>query len=318
MELREEYADSEEFSSMLERARGSDFTDMINYNCIGVGYKENEPCIYVIPELGLRMQTPTYTTRQILEDMLLLFFKVSENLVQSPYSIVYGHSIFSLYTQVKMLRRLYKMLPRRYKKNLSNLYILHPTARVHAFFQMSKVLLGRHVSRIVKFVPSIIEFQRYISPRRLMLPAAFIQWEDTHFHPTSTPQHRPPPLIDLFNEQLQTPVFIAQCVEYLRQHGLHKEGIFRVAGDQVTLEVGRRRFMYGCDRILVGTDESDSMDDAPLLLANITRPANGEEGGEVSIRSPLGVPSLAYLVVSEVDEIAQVRGGGIHVSIHSK
>lgn len=287
----EENNDSNVFLNILERAQQADLTEVVNFNCVGVGRDEKQqPCIYVIPYLALKIQNSTYSSSQILDDMLLLFFKIAESISHQPYSIVYGHSVFSLYSQVKMLRKVYKMLPRRYKKNLTDLYIVHPTPRVHFFFQMSKLFIGRHVTRIVKFIPSIAQFQRVVSPTALKLPPNFLLWEDTERGLLGR-RGEVPPLIELFDKDLGAPSFVVRCVEYLRENGMEREGIFRVAGDQVALEVGRNRFYEGCEHVLIG---------------GATHTFHGQLKRRVEEESSSDADTDADLLVENVDEVAQL------------
>ena len=191
------------------------------------------------------------------------------------------------------MRKIYVILPRRYKKNLKDLYIIHSTARVHMFFQLSKLFLGAHVSRIVKFIPCVADVQAIISPILLRFPPSYLQWEDTNY--VQRERGELPTLVSLFDCSLGAPTFVVQCVEYLRYHGMSREGIFRVAGDQISLEVGRNRFREGCRYVLIGR----SFDEGAANHLSAESPESRRARSERRT-------TPAYLLLDDVDEIAQV------------
>lgn len=294
----DEFEDSNEYMALLQRAQNADLSEILKCDCVSVGENsKGHSFFYVIPLLGLKSQNSAYSEKQILEDMLLLFLKMADSVVKKPYSIVYGHSIFSFYSQVKMMRELFLILPRRYKKNIRELFIIHPTARVHMFFQMSKLFLGRHVSRIVKFLPSIAEVQKTLPHIPLRFPPLYIQWEDVNFGHYGVGEV--PSLISMFDSELGAPRFVVRCVEYLRQNGICREGIFRVAGDQVSLEVGRNRFRDGCVYVLIGSNSNHDTGIYPTEEPKVEQ--SQREGGFTP----------AYVLVDDVDEVAQVKNGAI-------
>jgi hypothetical protein len=110
--------------------------------------------------------------------MVSLFLKLSQNIVHNNYSIIFGHSKYSLYSQGKLLRSLYRIMPRCYKKNLSRIYILHPTARLRMCFKISKLFMEDKIADKVFFFRSISQLQAVLSPAALRLPPALIRLED--------------------------------------------------------------------------------------------------------------------------------------------
>lgn len=108
-----------------------------------------------------------------------LFLKMSQTVVIRKYSIIYGHSKYSLFSQGRVLTRLYQVLPRRYKKNLTRIYVLHPTPKLRACFELSKLFVQDKVVGKLTFVKGILQLQRILYPLAVRLPPAAIQLEDS-------------------------------------------------------------------------------------------------------------------------------------------
>ena len=132
-------------------------------------------CIYFMPQLGFHILNGE--TRS-LERMTSLFLKMCQTITHNNYSIIYGLPKYSLYSQGKVLRILYRILPRSYKKNLSRVYILHPTTQFRACFKVSKLFFEDKIAEKVVFVNSIAHLQSVLSPLALKLPPALLQLED--------------------------------------------------------------------------------------------------------------------------------------------
>lgn len=61
------------------------------------------------------------------------------------------------------LKGVYDMLPRKYKKNLKKLYILHPTFWVKSFFFFVRPFISSKFWRKVEYVKSANEVRRHQS-----------------------------------------------------------------------------------------------------------------------------------------------------------
>ena len=94
---------------------------------------------------------------------------------------------------------------------------------------------------------------------------------------------------------------------------MHREGLFRVPGDQTVLQLCPRRFRgdHGCSKIVLdGGESADS--DSSLLSADdigLHLPTSCAERNEKSGGGDRGgaVVESAVVVVSDVDVVAQVR-----------
>lgn len=148
-----------------------------------------------MPELGFHI---SHGDTASLERMTSLFLKMCRTISHNKYSIIYGLSKYSLYSQGKMFRILQRILPRRYKKNLSRIYILHPTTKFRACFKVSKLFFEDKIAEKVTFVSNIAQLQAVLSPLALKLPPALLQLEDAAQPHFSRPLPPMKPLEALF------------------------------------------------------------------------------------------------------------------------
>ena len=86
--------------------------------------------IAVIPQLGITELTKKRfknTEADVQRLMFLLFIKLLHTtLSHDKYSIIYAHhSKMTTFSQRSIFNKAYKLLPYRYKKNLSKLYVVH-------------------------------------------------------------------------------------------------------------------------------------------------------------------------------------------------
>mmetsp|Transcript_19160 Transcript_19160/g.32071 ORF Transcript_19160/g.32071 Transcript_19160/m.32071 type:complete len:490 (-) Transcript_19160:1637-3106(-) len=327
-----QHTSDSDFDERLQAAIDGDLADVVNTQCVGLGYDwtisqrekevegdrdcsgekcddvlddneaagEHPPrapnCIYFIPQLGFKASNGD---ANYLERMTSLFLKLSRTVVQRKYSIIYAHSQYSLFAQGRVLKRLYRLLPRCYKKNLTRIYVLYPTPKLRACFQLSKLFIEDKVAGKLTFVKSLSHLQRALSPLAVKLPPTAIQLEDSARRPHTL--QLMPTLEEVYVDQLSAPPFVARCVNFLRRRGMQREGLFRVPGDQTALSLSARRFRdRECARIVLVEDEEDEDEDP---LARSLRGVSEEEEGYGSTG---GGDHCAFLIVDDVDEVAQL------------
>ena len=171
----------------------------------GEDEKNTLNCIYFIPQLGFDASNGD---KNYLERMISLFVKMSQDIVHNNYSIIYGSSKYSLFSQAKLMRRLYKALPRCYKKNLSRIYFLHPTSRFRTCVKILKMFLEDKVVAKITFINTISQLQSLLSPFDVQLPSALIQMEDEI-------QQQNLPAMASLDDLYVSHVFFAKCNRYI-------------------------------------------------------------------------------------------------------
>jgi hypothetical protein len=276
----EDLPDFGDYSSRLMEACNADFKAIENKNCVGHGLDSlGRRCVYLLPALALQdCSTDNDAKLAMMRRIMLLFIKHADSVVNGPYTLVYGHSATPLLAQTAVLHSYYKILPRKYKKNLKEMILLHPTFGVRTFFEISRYFVGEKFFRKLHFIPRISQLQEVIKPELLPLPYAFIAWEEQHLkvpRPKSS-------LKPLGAARDGVPQLLVTCAEFLRRRGgLRQEGIFRVPGDQVLLNLA-------IDRMRANMADT-------LIVFEMASPPAGVASGRASMvdMQPKGVAKCA-------------------------
>lgn len=265
-----------DYTSRLAEAYNSDFAGIEDKNCVGHGRDSvGRPCIYLIPALVLQSCSQDNDAKlAMMRRIMLLFIKHADAVVDRPYTLVYGHSATPLLAQTAVLHSYYKILPRKYKKNLKEMILLHPTFGVRTFFEISRYFVGEKFFRKLHFINRISQLQSVISPQQLTLPYTFIAWEEQHLK-IGRPATSLKPLVALASSAGKegVPDLLVSCAEFLRRKGgLHQEGIFRVPGDQILLNlaVDRMRMNAGTSIVFDMTAPIESLS-RPAAAIGVTR-----------------------------------------------
>lgn len=78
-----------------------------------------------------------------LHRLVLYFIAQCDKLVNRGYVVVYAHSFMSWFDRSKFsfLYNLYQVLPRKYKKNLQQLFVLHGGITMKVFFEFARMFI---------------------------------------------------------------------------------------------------------------------------------------------------------------------------------
>ena len=171
-----------EYELLLREAESTDLRDLERTNCVTTGEDPDGNLILLfIPRLGFEGTTIDFSSEtQKMRKMLLLFIKIAEPLLKGDYTIVYGHSQFSILNQYNLLYGFYVKLPRKYKKNLKQMIIVFPNFSLRLaldFVRIFRIVKGKSFSKLV-FVEDIVNMQKLVPPSSLALPPVFLHWED--------------------------------------------------------------------------------------------------------------------------------------------
>ena len=155
--------------------------------------------------------------------MFLLFIRMADSLIRSPFSIVYAHDGAQYWLQRQpIVFRFYKLLPRKHKKNLESMFIIHPNVGIKSFFAFSRVFLSKKFYEKLTYVENIFDFQKMISPLCLSLPYNYLLIEDEELALSSCGVTAS--LIDTYDSSLKSTRLLSSCVNYLRHFGLESTG----------------------------------------------------------------------------------------------
>ena len=205
--------------------------------------------------------------------MLLLLLKTINELVHdSPFSIVYGYAPMSILNQQPIIYKYWKMLPRKYKKNLAKLYVIHPQLGIKMFFELSRVFVSQKFYQKLLYIDYISDFQALVPPTSLALPSSYIRFEDSE--KGWKPIGAMPPLARSFDNALGTTKLIADCCSFIRLYGLKRKGLFRIAGDESLLSLIKTRLyntIDGTSCVIIGEDR-DSRRESCSSFSSYSRP----------------------------------------------
>lgn len=185
---------------------------------------------------------------QLNHRRLLEYLKFTlDQYVQLDYILVYFH--FGLRSSnkpsLKWLREAYGEFDRKYKKNLKALYVVHPTNFIRIVWNIFKPLISQKFGKKLKYVNYLAELREHLNYDQLFIPPEVVRHDEKlraaqkggASPPAKAPPPRPPLPSQQFGVSLQyireknrdaiVPPVMVQTVEYLKEHGLKTEGIFR-------------------------------------------------------------------------------------------
>lgn len=217
--------------------------------------------------LGRRIVTITLGKNSVLlktetgrKKLLMYTIMEMDSVAQEPYVIVYCHSEVNLIPLLMWFRKVYALLPRKFKKNLKQLFILHPTKWVEAFAKVVNTLgVSKKLWQKVHYPHTIAELQRKLQPMpdlpKFVHDADVVRVEKLKQHEarnrdasvptakgTAAMAHSKPlgllfkrPLIGMpcFKVNGQMPKAVEKLADYLQQQICSRvEGLFRIPAEQ--------------------------------------------------------------------------------------
>lgn len=107
-----------------------------------------------------------------LERFVLHVVKEFEPLIQRPYTIVYFHSAAALQMQPDLgwMKRIQQILGHKHRKNLHQIYVLHPTLGLKATVLALQLFVEPEVWRKVVYVERLLQLFRYVPREQLTIP----------------------------------------------------------------------------------------------------------------------------------------------------
>ncbi|KAL2102875.1 hypothetical protein ACEWY4_002043 [Coilia grayii] len=187
-------------------------------------------------------------SHQLNHHRLLEYLKFTlDQYVESDYTVVYFHYGLrsSNKPSMRWLRDAYKEFDRKYKKNLKALYVVHPTNFIRIMWNIFKPLISHKFGKKLTYVNYLAELRDHLDYDQLIIPPD-VKRHDEKLRanqkggpPPSVkaPPPRPPLPTQQFGVSLQyirdknngvlIPPVMTQTVSFIKEKGLHTEGIFR-------------------------------------------------------------------------------------------
>jgi len=183
--------------------------------------------------------------------------KTLDDYVQVDYSLVYFHHGLNGKNKppLRWLWEAYKALDRTYKKNLKNLFLVHPTNFIRVVWNMFKPIVSVKFGRKVQYVNYIHELMGYMDVKQLPVPKQVHDHDEQQVKKYGSRVSDPSPdkpstpnlpstqqfgvSLDFIAEKHQTeyPPIVSLCIEFLSlPECLETEGIFRRAARVVKVK----------------------------------------------------------------------------------
>lgn len=197
---------------------------------------------------------------------LLEYLKYTlDQYVESDYTIVYFHYGLNSRNKpsLRWLQTTYKEFDRKYKKNLKALYVVHPTNFIKVLWNVFKPLISHKFGKKVTYFNHLSELREHLQCDQLAIPPEVLQYDEKlrNLHkgrplpPAKTPPPRPPLPTQQFGVSLQylkdknqgelIPPVLKFTVTYLKEKGLHTEGLFRRSANVQTVHEIQRLYNQG-------------------------------------------------------------------------
>ncbi|ORY03791.1 Rho GTPase activation protein, partial [Basidiobolus meristosporus CBS 931.73] len=173
------------------------------------------------------------------DQMLALILAKLDQFVESDYTVVLFSGGATYRPSWVWLFKAYSKLSRKYKKNLKNLYVVHPSRWPRLILDMMNVVVSPKFAKKVVYVETLSKLASYVPIQQIQIPDAVyefnFQFESQIIVPSNqdktsfTPQAFGVPIETMMGQEgeLGLPEFFCDCIEFIRVNGIEVEGIFR-------------------------------------------------------------------------------------------
>lgn len=231
--------DFEKEFGLREDDGGEDFTDIANLGIIDLvgDDKAGRPVIVVY---ALRLPNNKMFDH---EKFLRYLIHTLDRFVEQDYTIVYFHYGLKSHNKppIRWLIRAYKILDRKYKKNLKALYLVHPTRFIKIVWTMFRPLISVKFERKMNYVNYLYELREQLHCDNFSIPVEIENHDqllrlENKISTTNAAIQKPSPTRQFGvilttvlqnNPGQKLPPIVVQIVDYLRAFGLLTEGLFR-------------------------------------------------------------------------------------------
>ncbi|KAJ1911712.1 hypothetical protein H4219_005852 [Mycoemilia scoparia] len=181
----------------------------------------------------------------------LIIFRL-DDFVENDYTVVLFSAPAMFKPNLKWLIQAYRRLGRKYKKNLKNLYIVHPSRWIRVLFSAMGSLFSPKFNKKVEWVDTLSQLATFVPIDQLQIPQPVYQYNLTKEPEIIVPQEHtlhPPRFFGVPIEELMGPSGIrglpppvADALDFIYTNGLSTHGIFRRSPAKTTLT--KVRSMY--------------------------------------------------------------------------
>jgi len=185
------------------------------------------------------------------ERLLFYVIRVMDQPVESDYALIYIHTGASSENRPSFafLRRAYRTLNRKYKKNLKALYIVHPSFWIKATFKFFRPFISNKFWQKLLYIEDINDIYKYIGRNSITLPKIVFDHltggnkKDAIFGtPLDEILGRPD------HTDYEIPIVVDKCIKYFKEKEANNvQGIFRLSAGATMIQELKKAFDRGED-----------------------------------------------------------------------
>ncbi|KAJ8924442.1 hypothetical protein NQ315_007239 [Exocentrus adspersus] len=116
----------------------------------------------------------------VMDNLFLYVLWTLERLVTDDYVLVYLHGAACKLPSFSWLKRCYQMVGRKLRKNLSHLYIVHPTLWIKTMLFMAKPFISSKFYRKITFVATLRELMVRVPLEAAAIPDKVKNYDSLH------------------------------------------------------------------------------------------------------------------------------------------
>eukprot|EP01125_Pyxidicula_operculata_P019694 TRINITY_DN715_c0_g1_i1.p1 TRINITY_DN715_c0_g1~~TRINITY_DN715_c0_g1_i1.p1 ORF type:complete len:601 (-),score=146.86 TRINITY_DN715_c0_g1_i1:36-1838(-) len=244
---------NEQYAQYKREAESYSFSDLENRGIVTVPGKD-------LMDRHVIMIVPSRVPAKVLDmkELLLFFIKVMDPIVVHDYVIIYIHTNVKSENipPLSWLRKCYSIFSRSYKKNLKQLFVIHPSTLVKTTMKLFKPFISNKFWKKLKYIEDYKQIFQYVSPQQVKLPPEVI----LHVSKSRPAQHQifGVPLDQVMqhpmNSKYTMPVIVMRAIDYLSKNG-KVEGVFRLSGHAQRIDQIKQ--MYDAGEEISFSDETD-------------------------------------------------------------
>jgi len=230
------YQDSEKYLELLEKAKREDVRDLEAMNVITCRTTDSfgRPIIIFSEEK---------VKKEDLERTLLYMIAKVDKIVENDYIMVWcvSNSTSQARPGFSWMLNVYRTITRKYKKNMKSLYIVHPTMMIKVIMKCFSPFVSEKFWKKLHLVDTVQDIYKDIPEDRLPLPPTVIAYDLVQNNIIS---NQPPLFANSLEEVMSgrkdctgatIPPPIKKCMDFLKEHHADTRGIFRISGNQATV-----------------------------------------------------------------------------------
>eukprot|EP00092_Neocalanus_flemingeri_P033272 GFUD01036183.1.p1 GENE.GFUD01036183.1~~GFUD01036183.1.p1 ORF type:complete len:520 (+),score=159.53 GFUD01036183.1:131-1690(+) len=225
-------------SKIFEKENIEDFSDLSEYGIVDVVGDDKGGRKIIVVSACKFPPNKSFDNQRFLRYLMATL----DQYVDMDYSLVYFHHGLTSKTKppLSWLWELYKVVDRRYKKNLKTCFIVHPTNFIRVVYNFFKPIISAKFGRKIQYVNRLSELSQSMNLDRLPIPKEVIDFDRKQSKGPSQSSQRSlcswtqsqqfGVTIEWIsgNQQSSIPPIMTKCVDFLSHPDcLETEGIFR-------------------------------------------------------------------------------------------